>query len=70
MVDIAPVIVFGLTLSAVYALVGVGFTLILSLRGVVNLAFGGYLLLGAYIYYGLSQNGFGGIVAHHRIHFD
>jgi branched-chain amino acid transport system permease protein len=63
MVDIAPIVVFGLTLSAVYALVGVGFTLILSLRGVVNLAFGGYLLLGAYIYYGLTQNGFGGIVA-------
>jgi branched-chain amino acid transport system permease protein len=63
MVDVTTIAVFGLALGALYALVALGFTLILSLRGVVNLAFGAYLLFAAYTYYELTRNGLGGFTS-------
>lgn len=63
MVDVTTIAVFGLSLGALYALVALGFTLILSLRGVVNLAFGAYLLFAAYAYYELTRNGLGGFTS-------
>jgi branched-chain amino acid transport system permease protein len=59
MVDVVSIAIYGLVLGSVYALVAIGFTLILSLRGVVNLAYGGYLLFAAYAYYVLIQEGVG-----------
>jgi branched-chain amino acid transport system permease protein len=59
MVDVVSLAIYGLVLGSVYALVSIGFTLILSLRGVVNLAYGGYLLFAAYAYYVLIQEGVG-----------
>jgi branched-chain amino acid transport system permease protein len=63
MVDVTTIAVFGLSLGALYALVALGFTLILSLRGVVNLAFGAYLLFAAYAYMELTRNGLGGFTS-------
>lgn len=43
------ILVFGVSLSALYALVAIGFTLIFSIGGIANLAHGAFLMLGAYI---------------------
>ena len=58
MVNFASILVSGLIMSALYALVSLGFTLIVSLRGVVNLAYGGFFLISAYTYFTLvAQQG-------------
>lgn len=44
-------LVFGLTRGAVYALVAVGFVLIFSVGGILNLAHGTFFMLGAYFTY-------------------
>jgi branched-chain amino acid transport system permease protein len=50
------VLIQGLMLSGLYALIAVGFTLIFSVGRVLNLAYGAYLMLGAYVYYYLVQS--------------
>lgn len=50
MVNILTVIIIGAMISSVYALIAVGFTLIYGVRGVLNLAHGALLMIGAYAY--------------------
>lgn len=49
------VIIQGLLLSGLYALIAIGFTLIFSVGRVLNLAYGAYLMLGAYGYLYVTQ---------------
>lgn len=59
------VLMFGATRGAVYALVAVGFVLVFSVGGILNLAHGAFFMLGAYFTYILYTNLFGqtGLVA-------
>ena len=45
-----------LLLSGLYALIAMGFMLIFSVGRVLNLAYGAYLMIGAYVYFVLSQS--------------
>lgn len=49
------VIIQGLLLSGLYSLIAIGFTLIFSVGRVLNLAYGAYLMLGAYGYFYITQ---------------
>ena len=49
------VIIQGLLLSGLYSLIAIGFTLIFSVGRVLNLAYGAYLMLGAYAYFYVAQ---------------
>ncbi len=49
------VIIQGLLLSGLYSLIAIGFTLIFSVGRVLNLAYGAYLMLGAYVYFYVAQ---------------
>lgn len=49
-VNILTVVIIGAMISSVYALIAVGFTLIYGVRGVLNLAHGALLMIGAYAY--------------------
>lgn len=51
----SQILVQGLLLSGLYALIAVGFTLIFSVGRVLNLAYGAYLMIGAYGYYYVVQ---------------
>ena len=51
----SQILIQGLLLSGLYALISIGFTLIFSVGRVLNLAFGTYLMLGAYSYFYLVQ---------------
>jgi len=51
----SEIIIQGLLLSGLYALIAVGFTLIFSVGRVLNLAYGSYLMLGAYVYFHIVQ---------------
>lgn len=51
----SQIIIQGLLLSGLYALIAVGFTLIFSVGRVLNLAYGAYLMLGAYAYFYFVQ---------------
>lgn len=51
----SQIIIQGLLLSGLYSLIAVGFTLIFSVGRVLNLSYGGNLLLGAYAYYWAVQ---------------
>lgn len=55
---LTEVLIFGLTLGSLYALMAIGLTLIFSIGGIANLAHGGFLVLGAYTFYVLSNGGF------------
>jgi branched-chain amino acid transport system permease protein len=50
MVDIVTAIIQATTVSAVYALIAIGFTMIFGVAGVLNLAHGALLMAGAYVY--------------------
>jgi branched-chain amino acid transport system permease protein len=63
MVNIGSLLLLGAVLGSLYALISLGFTLILSLRGVVNLAYGAYLMFGAFTYFILSNQGIDNIVS-------
>jgi branched-chain amino acid transport system permease protein len=63
MVDVGSTVVFAVLLGSLYALVALGFTLILSLRGVVNLAYGAYLMFAAYTYLALTNAGLAALQA-------
>lgn len=54
MADITSVIVNAITISALYALVATGFTLIFGVGGVLNLSHGGLITLGAFSGYLVS----------------
>ncbi|MEM9012549.1 MAG: branched-chain amino acid ABC transporter permease [Pseudomonadota bacterium] len=49
------ILIQGLLLSGLYALIAVGFTLIFSVGRVLNLAYGAYLMVGAYAYFHFVQ---------------
>jgi len=49
------IILFGLVTSLTYALLALGFTLIYGVSGIINLAYGGFFLIGAYIFGTLSS---------------
>jgi len=51
----SQVIIQGLLLSGLYSLIAIGFTLIFSVGRVLNLAYGAYLMLGAYSYFYVAQ---------------
>ena len=51
----SQIIIQGMLLSGLYALIAVGFTLIFSVGRVLNLAYGAYLMLGAYSYFYFVQ---------------
>lgn len=63
MVNVGSTVVFAVLLGSLYSLVALGFTLILSLRGVVNLAYGAYLMFAAYTYLALTNAGIGALTA-------
>lgn len=50
MVDATTILVTGAMVSSVYALIAIGFTLVYGMRGVLNLAHGALLMIGAYAY--------------------
>lgn len=50
MVDVPTIVVTGLMISSVYALIAIGFTLIYGMRGVLNLAHGALIMIGAFAY--------------------
>ena len=54
MVDLPSILVTGAMVSAVYALVAIGFTMIFGVGGVLNLAHGGLLMIGAYAFLAVS----------------
>lgn len=54
MVDVASLLAAWLLISALYALVAIGFTMIFGVGGVLNLAHGGILTIGAFAAYGVT----------------
>ena len=48
--SILSVLLLGAVVSAIYALVAIGFTMIFGVGGVLNLAHGGLIMVGAYAY--------------------
>lgn len=54
---ILQILVFGLSLSALYALMAIGLTLIFSIGGIANLAHGAFLLLSGYTVFLLVNRG-------------
>jgi branched-chain amino acid transport system permease protein len=50
------VLVYGAVISAIYAMLAVGFTLIFGVARILNLAHGAFYALGAYIVYTLTAN--------------
>lgn len=57
MVDVAGILASWLLVSALYALVAIGFTMIFGVGGVLNLAHGGILTVGAFATYGVTFYG-------------
>ncbi|GAC1335895.1 MAG: branched-chain amino acid ABC transporter permease [Beijerinckiaceae bacterium] len=50
------ILIYGAVISAVYALLAVGFTLIFGVARILNLAHGAFYALGAYLVYTLTAN--------------
>ena len=48
--DIATLVIQGAMISAVYALIAIGFTMIFGVGGVLNLAHGALIMAGAYVF--------------------
>jgi len=64
MVDLIAILVTGAMVSSIYALMAIGFTLIFGVGGVLNLAHGAFLMVGAYTFFFLtSTKGLPSIVA-------
>jgi branched-chain amino acid transport system permease protein len=51
------ILILGAMISAVYALIAIGFTMIFGVGGVLNLAHGALIMLGAFVYLGLTSTG-------------
>jgi branched-chain amino acid transport system permease protein len=58
-VDVGSILVQGVLVSALYALVALGFTMIFGVGGVLNLAHGALVMAGAYVFAILSRDLFG-----------
>src|SRR6516162_11534247 len=50
------ILVYGAVISAIYAMLAVGFTLIFGVARILNLAHGSFYALGAYTVYALTAN--------------
>lgn len=57
MSEAIEILVFGASISALYVLIAIGFTLIFSIGGIANLTHGALLMLGAYIVFLLVGRG-------------
>lgn len=55
MVEYLTILVTGAMISAVYALIAIGFSLIYGVRGVLNLAHGALIMIGAFGYLVINQ---------------
>jgi branched-chain amino acid transport system permease protein len=55
MVDLIAILVTGAMVSSIYALMAIGFTLIFGVGGVLNLAHGAFLMVGAYTFFFLTS---------------
>lgn len=55
MVEYLSILVTGAMISAVYALIAIGFSLIYGVRGVLNLAHGALIMIGAFGYLVINQ---------------
>ena len=67
MVNALTILVTGAMISSVYALIAIGFSLIYGVRGVINLAHGALIMIGAFSYLVINQSApevvaFGGAV--------
>lgn len=54
--DLASILVNGALISAVYALIAIGFTMIFGVGGVLNLAHGALIMVGAYAFLVVSRD--------------
>ena len=65
MVDVISIVITGALISAVYALIAIGFSMIFGVGNVLNLAHGALLMLGAYAFLFASPTAtpIGGLVA-------
>ena len=55
MVEVLTILVTGAMISSVYALIAIGFSLIYGVRGVINLAHGALIMIGAFGYLVVDQ---------------
>ncbi|WP_207288006.1 branched-chain amino acid ABC transporter permease [Haloterrigena alkaliphila] len=55
--SLLTVLLLGATMSAIYALIALGFTMVFGVGGVLNLAHGGLIMVGAYTYLVVSRSG-------------
>ena len=65
------ILIIGMVRGALYSLIAVGFVLIFSVGGILNLAHGTYYMLGAYftfIFYHKVFHSGGGLYAHAQMH--
>jgi branched-chain amino acid transport system permease protein len=53
---LVQILVYGAVISAIYAMLAVGFTLIFGVARILNLAHGSFYALGAYLVYSLTAN--------------
>jgi branched-chain amino acid transport system permease protein len=53
---VIEILVYGAVISAIYAMLAVGFTLIFGVARILNLAHGAFYALGAYTVYALTEN--------------
>lgn len=61
--QILSVLFLGAVVSAIYALVAIGFTMIFGVGGVLNLAHGGLIMIGAYTYVVFTSSSVVGAIA-------
>ncbi|WP_049890339.1 branched-chain amino acid ABC transporter permease [Natronorubrum sulfidifaciens] len=54
--QLLSILVLGAMISAVYALIAIGFTMIFGVGGVLNLAHGALIMIGAFAYLGLTSS--------------
>lgn len=59
MVDVSTILINGIALSSLYALVAIGFTLIFGVGGILNLAHGGLITVGAFVGFLAVEAGYG-----------
>lgn len=52
---VMPIAIQGALLSGLYALIAIGFTMIYSVGGVLNLSHAGYVMVAAYVFYTMLQ---------------
>lgn len=55
MVSVINIVINSITISALYALIAIGFTLIFGVGGVLNLTYGAVITIGAYVVYAFTR---------------